>query len=311
MSKRIIYLRLKGRIGNQLFMFALARQVQCMIKEESTIIVDETEVENANWVDSLKNYNLKSVEFISGDNCREKYLSTVQRKILYSYLNRKSSLSYTELYEYEKKMRLVYNLFGLILCENGYMDYKIKRNKVIYIEGYFQSEKYFVENCEIIKKDYSLDKELISCEYPGLDYLTTRNSVCISIKVEHNVGSEMYDVCSDGYWNKAIQYVTEHVENPLFFICSDNVDYVKENLIDCNKYDVICQAKDFPVHLSLSAMSKCKHFIIGNTSFGWWAQYLADKQDDSIMIAPSKWMRVEMPIDIYQDGWTLIDVEDK
>ena len=62
-----------------------------------------------------------------------------------------------------------------------------------------------------------------------------------------------------------------------------------------------------PVHTSLAAMALCKHFIIGNTSFGWWAQYMS-KNKNKIVIAPSKWMRIDMPIDIYQDNWMIIEV---
>ena len=144
-------------------------------------------------------------------------------------------------------------------------------------------------------------------KYPGLHKLRERNSVCISVKVEHNVGSSMYDVCSMKYWEEAIQYIIKNVDNPLFFICSDNVDYVLEHLIDASKYDYVVQDKSRPVYVSLAAMSECKNFIIGNTTFGWWAQYLS-KADNKIVVAPSKWMSVDMPIDLYEDGWHLIEV---
>lgn len=48
--------------------------------------------------------------------------------------------------------------------------------------------------------------------YPNIDLLRNRNSV----KVEHNVGSSMYDVCTMQYWKEAIKYVTGQVEDPLF-----------------------------------------------------------------------------------------------
>ena len=83
--------------------------------------------------------------------------------------------------------------------------------------------------------------------------------------------------------------------------------YVLENFIDAEKYDYVIQDSTKPVHISLAAMSECKHFIIGNTTFGWWAQYLS-KNPEKIVVAPSKWMAVDMPIDIYQDNWHLIEV---
>ena len=99
----------------------------------------------------------------------------------------------------------------------------------------------------------------------------------------------------------------ENVNNPLFFICSDNVEYVLEHLIDAAKYDYIIQDKKMPVHISLAVMAECKHFIIGNTTFGWWAQYLSVNQN-KIVIAPSKWMAIDIPVDIYQKSWRLIEV---
>ena len=54
-------------------------------------------------------------------------------------------------------------------------------------------------------------------------------------------------------------------------------------------------------------MAECKHFIIGNTTFGWWAQYLSEFEN-KMVIAPSKWMAIDMPIDIYQNNWILIEV---
>ena len=87
----------------------------------------------------------------------------------------------------------------------------------------------------------------------------------------------------------------------------DAVEYVKEHLIDTTKYDVICQDTSFPVHISLAVMAQCKHFIIGNTTFGWWAQYLCTNPE-KIVMAPSRWYGTPVPCDIYQDNWTLIEV---
>lgn len=162
-------------------------------------------------------------------------------------------------------------------------------------------------NADEIAEMGQIAKKRVAKEYTWDKICRQYENVCISVKVEHNVGSSMYDVCSMEYWESAIEYITRTVENPLFFICSDNVEYVLRNLIDATKYDYVVQDKNVPVYVSLAVMSECKHFIIGNTTFGWWAQYMS-QNPNKIVVAPSKWMAVDMPIDLYENNWHLIEV---
>lgn len=298
----MIYLILRGRIGNQLFMYAFANSLRR--NKNELIIIDDAEVLEMGWENSLVNYNLPNVKYVH----QRQYFSAFFPTLLIDKFHRKKiyKMPYMEKYNYESSKKNMYQRIGYMACENGYMHFD-RCTKNVLLDGYFQSEKYFVYSRNDIKKQYNLNNNILLQKYPGISDIRNRNSVCISIKVEHNVGSALYDVCTKEYWEKAINRMIEKVDNPLFFICSDNVDYVKNNLIDCDKFDVIEQDRKSPVHVSLAAMSQCKHFITGNTTFGWWAQYLSEN-DSKIVIAPSKWMKVEMPIDIYQSNWTLIDV---
>lgn len=301
----MIYLILKGRIGNQLFIYAMAEALREKRNQNERIIIDDSEVSALGWENSLKFYNLPNVEFVHGQHSHRPLLKFIILRG-YHFLTRK--MNYREKFLFEKKHQKFFNRFGIACCENGFLPL-FPRGKNILIEGYFQSEKYFHNVSDRLKIAFSENILKNNSNYPNINLLKNRNSVCISIKVEHNVGSDLYDVCGNGYWDRAIELICEKVENPLFFICSDNMDYVKDNLIDCTKYDVVCQSNEFPVHISLAIMGLCKHFIIGNTTFGWWAQYISSNPTDKkIVIAPSKWMLVDMPIDIYQDNWTLIEV---
>lgn len=307
MKKNNIYLPLQGRIGNQLFQYAFARKIQLSMPKGTVIVMDDSDILRCKWENSLMSYKLPDVEYIhesilqDGFNPSKQY---ILRKIYRLITKRKN---YMDKFEMEKKINNFFNNNGMLLCENGYIEPNFNTNYPIYIEGYFQSQKYFDDIKDDLLKMFD-GKQFLGYEnYPGLAKLRNRNSVCISVKVEHNVGSSMYDVCSMEYWKQAIDYITRTIDNPLFFICSDNVDYVLEHLIDASKYDYVVQAKKNPVHVSLAVMSECKHFIIGNTTFGWWAQYMA-KFENKIVVAPSKWMSVDMPIDLYQDDWHLIKV---
>lgn len=303
----MIFLILKGRIGNQLFQYAVARALQEELGMDTKIVIDESEVLDMNWTNSLRNYSLPNVEYIQdrkmlkGKGWSNSYL------MLCFYYSIIYKFDYTRKYKWEKLLQKLFNRLGLIAVENGYCQIKAYPNRNCIIYGFFQSERYFEKWREVIRKQYDIRGQLEELQYPSLEQLKERHSVCISIKVEDNVTEDMYHVCTKEYWEKAIDYINQNVDNPLFFVCSDNVEYVKENLIDCTKNDVVCQPKTFPVHISLAAMSVCEHFIIGNTTFGWWAQYLCDNPS-KIVVAPKKWMNVDMPVDIYdnQYGWLLM-----
>ena len=308
MDKNKIYVPLQGRIGNQLFQYALARKIQLDMGEDARIVMDDSDILRCKWENSLVHYNLPNVEYVHDNIIKSEGFASkafLLRKI-YRFFTRNKP--YMQKYKAEKMLLPFFNRFGMFFCENGYLEPKLNVDVPVYLEGYFQSEKYFESVREDILKilDGSQFPQLE--HYAGIEQLRNRNSVCISVKVEHNVGSSMYSVCTMDYWKNAIQYIIDHVENPLFFICSDNVDYVLENLIDAGQFDYLAQSKDQPVHISLAAMAQCKHFIIGNTTFGWWAQYLSSNPE-KMVVAPSKWMATEMPIDIYQDFWHLIEVE--
>lgn len=307
MKKDKIYLILQGRIGNQLFQYAFARYIQVITGNRYGIVIDDSDVLRCNWINSLVYYDLPNVEYAHNSVLKEECkLSRIflLRKALRCVIGK---ADYTSKFLIENRFQSFLNKNGLFICENGYIEPKLSKITPYFLEGFFQSESYFAPIADDIRRLFSYKQFSELKDYPNIEEIEHRNTVCISVKVEHNVGNTIYSVCDMNYWKRAIDYIVEKVEEPLFFICSDNVEYVLENLIDMNKQDYIIQSKDFPVHISLAVMSLCKHFVIGNTTFGWWAQYLSEYKG-KITVAPSRWMAVDMPIDIYQPGWHLIEV---
>lgn len=302
-----IYLMLKGRIGNQFFIYSFARDLQKKLGDKTEIIIDDSEVLSMNWDNSLINYDLPNVKYVHNRKVL-KSIHWIFKLVLLRLAQKytKANDDYNKRYNREKFIKPLLNLFGVLLCENGFIKFNIGYKRKYLLCGYFQSKQYFTSVNEDVCSRFRMEKELGA--YPNIDLVKNANTVCVSVKVEHNVGSSLYAVCGKEYWQEAIEYIIKTVPNPLFFICSDDVNYVKENLIDCSKYRVVFQDKMQPVHKTIAAMAQCKHFIIGNTSFGWWAQYLCENPD-KIVIAPNQWMLVDMPIDIYESNWHLIDVK--
>ncbi len=302
----MIYVDLKGRIGNQLFIYAFAEALRKERGRNEKIIFCDYPILQMNWVNSLEYYNLENVEFEHGEI--HEIGMRIRRRILGClYRLFTNSDDYTSISKFEKKVQPILSCLGIVALQDGYLNISCPSSKNIYVTGYFQSAKFFEKIDYFIVSKFRLEDRIISLQNKDVDLIKSRNSVCISIKVEHNVGNYIYDVCTKEYWENAIDYIIEKVENPLFFICSDNVDYVKENLINTEKYDTLCQDMSLPVHLSLAIMGNCKHFLIGNTTFGWWAQHISNYKD-KIVVAPSRWYNIDLPVDIYEPGWKLIEV---
>lgn len=307
MNKKVIYLVLQGRIGNQLFQYALARRLQLQSKNNYTILIDDSRVKKLGWINSLEFYDLNNVDYCHKNILTSKLLISYKHLLRSFYKILSKSLNFNDKFNLEKQFLNYYTKNGVFICENGYLNANFNLKKNIYLEGFFQSEKYFEKYSDEIKRDFRSSQFEELNDYNGIEKIRNRNSVCISIKIEHNIGNTIYSVCDIDYWKRAIEYIKDNIENPLFFICSDDVDFVIKNLIDTTKFDYIVQDRKQPVHVSLAAMSCCKHFIIGNTTFGWWAQYLSN-YNEKIVCAPSRWMAIDMPVDIYQDNWHLIEV---
>jgi len=311
--KDMIYLKLNGRIGNQLFMYAVAETIRNMKGTDEVIIIDDygnIAPDGTKYENSLVHYNLKNVRFVH-DSKSWHSMGMLPMRLKWFFIKHvlERGKNNDEIYRINLKCQKLFNALGIFHMQDGYVEYPHSFRKNVLVSGYFQSEKYFLSVKNELSNKFRIEEELINSNYPNLDLIKRRNTVCISIKVQHNAGNYMYDVCTKDYYEKAIRKIEEIVDNPLFFVCSDNVEYVKEHLIDTEKYDVICQEKGFPVHISLAVMARCKHYIIGNTSFGWWAQYLST-YDNKVVIAPSRWYngQGDWQYDIYMDDWTVIDV---
>lgn len=303
----MIAVSLVGRIGNQLFIYAAAEAIRQRRGRDEKIVFYDQPVLDMGWKNSLLDYPLENVEYVHDSSKR--YSITKFQSFIYSRLCRLIGVQndVPKRYEFDIRIQPFLNFLGVVSSSSGYIPFHTPKSKNIWLKGYFQSEKYFADIIPIIREKFMCHMPILR-EKAYVRQLENRNSVCISIKVEHNADNPLYDVCGREYYEQAIAYIKEQVDNPLFFICSDNVPYVLEHYLDAEKYDYVCQEKGLPVSDSLAIMGSCKHFVIGNTSFGWWAQFLS-VNPDKIVVAPNRWYRDEnMPEDMLGVNWHLIDV---
>jgi len=164
-------------------------------------------------------------------------------------------------------------------------------SKNAYIDGYWQNEKYFKGIEGIIKKEFTL-KNLPSPLFCKLsNEMVNSESVSIHIRrgdyIHSKETNKVHGVCSLNYYNQAIKIINGFVEDPTFFVFSDEIDWAKNNL-KLNYPTLFVSNKLMKDSEELILMSKCKHNIIANSSFSWWGAWLSENSH-KIVIAPNQW----------------------
>ncbi len=301
-----------GRLGNQLFQYAYARKIQIETGQEICICFREVESKGGGisdgWEDSLKylkvsDYQIykRSLPFIF---YKINLFSAVLAGIYYlAYLRKKGNRR--EMINYQKKWCPVLDKFGIRWLANDYYPFQCN-NKNIFLNGSFESEKYFSSIREILLNEFVPKQQLTEENKELFEIICKDNSVCISIRSFHELSGDkrqnFYQICDKEYFDRAVQYMKQHLEHPVFIIFSDNVEWVKQKF-DFTNCKTMYENTQNSVWEKLRLMSACKHFIISNSTFSWWAQYLGTSKE-KIVVAPCKW-REDKP-DLIMEQWILL-----
>ena len=113
------------------------------------------------------------------------------------------------------------------------------------------------------------------------------------------------NICTTEYYKKAIELINQIVEQPTFFFFSNDMKWTRDTFGEKNNYFYVEENDEDKGYIDLRLMSVCKHQIIANSSFSWWAAYLNNNLEKKV-ICPSRWINAKETPDIYCDGWTLI-----
>ncbi|ADE13114.1 alpha-1,2-fucosyltransferase [Sideroxydans lithotrophicus] len=176
-----------------------------------------------------------------------------------------------------------------------------------YLAGYWQSEKYFLDAAVEIRKDFSFKLPLDSHNAELAEKIDQENAVSLHIRrgdyANNPLTAATHGLCSLDYYRKSIKHIAGQVRNPYFFVFSDDIAWVKDNL----EIEFPSQYVDYN-HGSMSfndmrLMSLCKHHIIANSSFSWWGAWL-NPNPEKVVIAPERWFANRTDVqDLLPPGW--------
>ena len=160
----------------------------------------------------------------------------------------------------------------------------------VYLSGYWQSEKYFSKSKDAIRKTYTFPQLTGTENLLAKDDILKSNSVSLHVRRgDYLKSKDLGGVCTTEYYKKAIDYISMKIDNPKFFIFSDDILWCENNLeVEDARYINFNKGKDS--YQDMHLMSLCKHNIIANSSFSWWGAWL-NSNKNKIVISPKIWFK--------------------
>jgi len=164
-----------------------------------------------------------------------------------------------------------------------------------YLEGYWQSEKYFTAIANIIRTDFSFISPPSEFNLTMANNIQRHHSIAVHIRrgdyITDPNANKIHNTYNIEYYREAISNILGKVSDPHFYIFSDDPDWVRNNFIIDNPTTYVSHNNESACHEDMRLISLCKHQIIANSSFSWWGAWL-NPNPDKIIIAPLRWFNV-------------------
>lgn len=312
----MIYIEMYGRLGNQFFRYAAARAVQLKYYPDEKLCFNFQQIDDLHQTDPsfynvLSDFNVADYEtYHKGGKVLKNESSLCQKMVCAFYyrgLRKIETPKMTEQVEYEHKWLSVLNKYGIYWFRTGFCQIAKSKSKNKFLSGGFESPKYFDEIRDILLKELQPKQPLIPKNAELFEKINQTNSICLSVRrgdFESNSKIKaLHSVCHQDYFLKAIEIIKQKVQNPVFFLFSDDIEWVKANIhTECETY---YEDGTDPVWEKLRLMSACKHFIISNSTFSWWCQWLSTNPD-KVVVSPSHWFNNDYVSPLILDDWIKI-----
>jgi hypothetical protein len=213
--------------------------------------------------------------------------------------------------------RIIFRKLGIqgksYFCEKGFNfdPALLDRSAPIYIEGYWQSYKYFDKFSSQIRSELTLSQPPLGKNAELTKNIASENSVSVHVRrgdyVSNPVANRVHGFVGLAYYGLALDCISRNIDSPHFFVFSDDPSWARENLKFPGEVTFVDQNAGPKAYEDLRLMSLCKHHVIANSSFSWWAAWLgwmpgkkvffpanwfSSKLHDISSMNPPAWIRV-------------------
>lgn len=162
----------------------------------------------------------------------------------------------------------------------------------IYLDGHWQSERYFIDHEQELRRDLQFAEALSSADQDLVERMNGSTAVSLHVRrgdyVTHAAANTFHGLCGPDYYARAMAFVLERQADATFFIFSDDLPWAKENLPALAPMVFVEHDQQQRDHRDMQLMTHGRHHIIANSSFSWWGAWL-NPHPDKLVVAPQRW----------------------
>ena len=287
--------KVKGGLGNQMFQYAFAKYLAEYTKEE--VKMDFTSY-NQLLNDRVRKPRLKSFRL----SLKETSDQDIDNVCIFDHRQDSLSFKYKALIGIERMLNPKYYF------EKNREYRRIESiSQYIYFDGYWQSWRYVEPIINDLIKEFQPNYNVSDVTRQMINKVAQENSVFIGVrKGDYDAEKGHYGCFEQKYYDQALSIIESQIENPVYYIFSNDIEWTKANLHFGNRSVIYREDADVVDDFEeLLIMANCKHSIIVNSTYHWWAARLGYSQE-KIVIAPKRWFFDNKPIDIVPPNWITI-----
>ena len=277
MSKNKVIVRLKGGLGNQLFCYSVARRLALVNHAE--LVIDHVTGFRRDRIYN-RDYALSSFAIPARFATSSERMEPLERyrRALCKLIERRKPF-----------------------CDRGYLESEyldfdervlhLRFKGTVYLDGLWFSEKYFSDIQDTIRSDLRPNTDLAS-QSPYYSEIVSTNSIAVHVRwFDSPSSSDGYNL-STKYYSEAVARICDMIPDARFFVFSDQPASARKNLSFRPTSSVFIDHEDSEdkTALEFHLLRSCKHFIIANSTYSWWASWLPENTE-KIVIAPRVQLR--------------------
>src|SRR5690606_18414183 len=258
-----------GGLGNQMFQYGFYLALQKKFKKVKADLSDfETyPLHNGFELNDIFDINLNIVSKFDLNLYLPHNRKWIWRKLRRLYNTKQAYIEETMPFAYNKTI------------------FSDKQNR--YYWGYWQHIDYVNMVAEELREHFQFPQITDIKNKELIQHIQQRNSVSLHVRRgDYLIASNQHlgSICDNAYYEKAITYINEKTDSPLFVIFSNDIPWCKEtfNNIDAIFVDWNTGNQSY---IDMQLMSLCKHNIIANSSFSWWGAWL-NNNPVKIVVSP-------------------------